>query len=154
MAGLIVLDYDRSLASALRLNLEACGATVLSARPRELASPFVTMTATLRRAAMASEVELTVVAGYELLRPSLALLHRMALRVIHKHAGILITSPATELAAVLALAATERGAQYAPALLHASRNIVGHVGRAKVLLVGERINPVYRRFEHWPFHAD
>jgi hypothetical protein len=128
----------------------------LNARPRKGRDPFVVMTALLRRAAEFSPHSLVIVFNYALLRRELGIFQRMADRVVMKYGGLFANDVDWFGQPQLILNALRcyRSIQYPPALQPTVKNICGHAGYAQFLFVGEEINPVYRRFEHWPFHAN
>jgi hypothetical protein len=56
---------------------------------------------------------------------------------------------------VLSRLASVRGAQYQPALARSHPNVLGHLGVAKVLVVGEAISPAHPTpLPPWPFFSD
>lgn len=112
--------------------------------------PFTVMTGIFNVAARASRDRLVVVNRFGELYNELGLFRRMAERVMLKY-GMVWDLPYET---VFERLAELRATQYPQALDHEVRNFCGHAGRARVLFVGEQINPVYKRFRHWPFHAD
>lgn len=124
---------------------------VISVRPRGRRAPFVVLTAILRRAIEASQGRLVVLTNLHDLTEKLGVFSRMATRVLSLHAAIDHVKDPERTIRRLAI---HRAAQFPPALDPANRNLVGHADLAYVLFVGDQINPVYRRFRHWPFHAN
>ena len=124
---------------------------VIDARPRNGRDPFVVLTAVLRRAIEQSQQRLVVITHMSDLMRELGVFTRMAIRVLALHAAIDHVKDAPR---TLRRLHAHRLKQFPPALNPGMRNICGHADLAYVLFVGDQINPVYRRFRHWPFHAN
>lgn len=126
---------------------------------RSKRDPFVVMTALFRRAAIISQDRPVIIHSFSELYEALGLFRRMAQRVMLKYAMVRCLNqdprgPLLHVAESFLVVNHYRSIQYPPALLHSNRNLCGHAGLAKFLFVGDSINPVYRNFNHWPFHAN
>lgn len=124
---------------------------VISARPRKSRSPFVVLTAVLHRAIERSQSGLVIITHLSELMAELGPLAGMATRVLTLHAAVQHIDTVEKTMEQLRI---HRATQYPPALLPSTRNLCGHAKLARVLFVGDQINPVYRSFRHWPFHAN
>ena len=119
---------------------------------RSFVRPFTYHTAMLRRLARKSNEQVCLTNGFCALEDgSMA---SMVKRVFHKHAAIFVEPNAIfDWLNILALLAVHRVQQYPPALSASTVNITGH-DSANYVFVGDRINPVFQHFNHWPWHAE
>jgi len=125
---------------------------IISARPRRGWDPFVVITAVLRKAVGLSNDELVAITHYGPMRRALGIFDRMVQRVVYKHGGLFVGPAGID--AYVDFVQEIRSTQYPPALDPRNINIVGHAGLSQAVLVGDQINLVYKRFRHWPFHAN
>jgi hypothetical protein len=135
---------------------------IIDAKVRPSVDPFTQATAIFRRAfRKGGWVIITNFCG---LAEALGVAVRPFYRLILKCGGVWVSSHHTVKAcwalpmdtsseAIIQTAINLQRCQY-PGALWQSTNIVGHAKLAKFLFVGDQINPVYRRFRHWPFHAN
>jgi hypothetical protein len=139
----------KGLIFRLRTGTTPSRATIIDAKPRTFVKPFVQATAILRKAIRLSQDRLVVVDNYEELSEQLGHLDRMVQSVVLKHGGLWLPMGPIILDHLEWLQKN----QYPPALDPNVINVVGHAGLAKILLIGEQINPIFKRFRHWPFYA-